>query len=247
MGAGTAAAGTAALAQLLPAGTWLPPVRRALAPSLCGPNSPGAVALSFDDGPDPVSTPLFLAELDRLQVRATFFCVGERARGQPQMVREIAARGHQVAVHGWWHRNQLLRPGGVHGQLRRAAELIADLAGTPPLWYRPPYGVLSGEGLLAAKRLGLRPVLWTVWAKDWTADATPERVLATARDGLIAGATILLHDTDAFAVPGCWRATLGALPDIVEECRGQGLAVGTLGAGASTGRGQAGSSGSGGS
>lgn len=214
--------------QVLPAATWLPPVRRALAPALLARGPADRVALTFDDGPDPVSTPLFLAELERLDARATFFCVGERADRHPALVREIVAQGHEVAVHGWQHRNQLLRPGGLHGQLRRARDLLGELAGQGPRWYRPPYGVLTGEGLLAARRTGLRPVLWSRWARDWTADATAETVLRRSRGGPIGGATILLHDTDAYAQPGSWRATLGALPGIIASCRARGLAVGSL-------------------
>lgn len=216
------------LAQVLPAATWLPPVRRVLAPGLCGPGATDHLALTFDDGPDPRSTPYYLDALDDLGVRATFFCVGERARRNPRLVREAAARGHEVAVHGWRHRNQLLHPGPVHAQIRDARDLLAELSGSVPTWYRPPYGVLAGQGVLAATRLGLRPVLWSQWAKDWTANLTAEQVFRTVRPGLVGGATILLHDTDAYAQPDCWRATLGALPSIILFCRESGLRVGPL-------------------
>ena len=222
-------AGAAALAfEVLPAGSWLPAVRRRVAPALLGRVPRDALALTFDDGPAPESTPLFLAELDRLDVRATFFCVGEMARRHPALVREIDERGHRIGVHGWLHRNQLLRPGGVHGQLRRARDLIGELSGQDPGWYRPPYGVLSGEGLLAARALGLRPVLWSRWGKDWRADATADTVYARVCGGLVGGATILLHDADTYAQPGSWRAALGALDPIVGRCRELGLQVGGL-------------------
>ncbi|QDQ98668.1 polysaccharide deacetylase family protein [Tomitella fengzijianii] len=222
--------GAVAAAHVLPAGTWLPPVRRAIAPSLCGPGAADHVALTFDDGPDSASTPYFLDALDALGVRATFFCVGEQVRRHPRVAREAAQRGHEIACHGWCHRNQLLRPGPVGAELRAARDLISDVTGRPPRWYRPPYGVLTGQGVLAARRARLTPVLWSVWAKDWTAGVTAGDVLRVVGPGLRGGATILLHDTDAYAQPGSWRATLAALPRIVGACRAQGLRVGPLGA-----------------
>ncbi|MGW2313832.1 polysaccharide deacetylase family protein, partial [Actinomadura luteofluorescens] len=106
--------------------------------------------------------------------------------------------------------------------------LIEDVCGATPAWYRPPYGVLSVEALLAAHRDNLRPVLWTAWGKDWTASATPRSVLAELAPGLDGGATLLLHDSDATSAPGAWKASLGALPGVVATCRATGLTVGPL-------------------
>ncbi|MEU6036778.1 polysaccharide deacetylase family protein [Actinomadura sp. NPDC047616] len=211
-----------------PAASWLPVVRRRL-PGLAGVGHAGHVALTFDDGPDPRSTPLFLDELRRLGCRATFFLLGDMLRRHPELGRRIAAEGHEVAVHGWGHRNSLVtRPGRVTAEIARAADLVAAVTGTEPVWYRPPYGVLSAEALAAARRRGLRPVLWTAWGKDWTRTATPASVLATLAPGLRGGATVLLHDSDCTSAPGSWRAALGALPDVVARCADLGLRVGPL-------------------
>jgi peptidoglycan-N-acetylglucosamine deacetylase len=211
-----------------PAATWLPIVRRRL-PGVSGTGRADHVALTFDDGPDPWSTPLFLAELDRLGCRATFFVVGETLARHPALGRRIVAEGHEVAVHGWRHRNALLtRPGRVTGEIGRAADLVATVTGTEPAWYRPPYGVLSAEALTAARHRGLRPVLWTTWGRDWTRSADPASVLATLAPGLRGGATVLLHDCDHTSARGAWRSALGALPGLVTRCRRLGLAVGPL-------------------
>ncbi|MFI7030287.1 polysaccharide deacetylase family protein [Microbispora rosea] len=213
-----------------PGATWLPPVRRLL-PSLAGEGDPGHVALTFDDGPDPRSTPLFLDELDRLGCRATFFLLGEMLGRHPEVGRSIARAGHEVAVHGWRHDNALLtRPGRVAAEMGRAARLVAAVTGTRPTWYRPPYGVLSAEALLAARWHGLRPVLWTAWGEDWTHRATPGSVLRTLEPGLRGGATLLLHDCDHTSAPGSWHSALGALAAVVARCRAAGLRVGPLGA-----------------
>ncbi|MEU8123845.1 polysaccharide deacetylase family protein [Spirillospora sp. NPDC049024] len=218
----------ALLAHALPAATWLPPLRR-LTPRLAGRGGARHVALTLDDGPDARSTPLFLDELARLGCDATFFVLGTMLQRSPALGRRIVADGHEIAVHGWHHDNPLrTRPGRVAAEMRRTVRLIEDVCGVSPAWYRPPYGVLSAEALVAARRAGLRPVLWTAWGKDWTASATPRSVLAALSPGLVGGATLLLHDSDATSAPGAWRASLGALPDVVATCRATGLAVGPL-------------------
>lgn len=215
-----------ALVHAGPGATWLPVVRRRL-PGLSGVGDPGHVALTFDDGPDPASTPRFLDELARLGCHATFFVLGELLERHRGLGRAIVAEGHEIAVHGWRHRNALLaRPGLVTAEVRRAAGLAREVG--EPLWYRPPYGVFSAEALAAARLCGLRPVLWTAWGRDWTATATPASVLATLSPGLRGGATLLLHDCDHTSAPSAWRSTLGALPELLARCRGQGLRVGPL-------------------
>ncbi|MBP2704032.1 polysaccharide deacetylase family protein [Microbispora sp. RL4-1S] len=219
----------AALLHAGPGAAWLPVVRRRL-PRLAGLGAPGHVALTFDDGPDPRSTPLFLDELDRLGCRATFFLLGEMLERHPEVGRDVVLAGHEVAVHGWGHGNALLAPPGrVTAEVGRAARLVRAVTGLRPVWYRPPYGVLSAETLFAARRHGLRPVLWTAWGRDWTARATPESVMATLAPGLRGGATLLLHDCDHTSAPGSWRSALGALAPVVDLCRRAGLRVGPLG------------------
>jgi peptidoglycan/xylan/chitin deacetylase (PgdA/CDA1 family) len=139
------------------------------------------------------------------------------------------AEGHEIAVHGWRHRNALLtRPGRVTREIARAADLVTAVTGAEPAWYRPPYGVLSAEALVAARVRGLRPVLWTAWGRDWTGAASPASVVATLGPGLRGGATLLLHDSDHTCAPAAWRSALGALPEIVARCRALGLSVGPL-------------------
>ncbi|GAA4594695.1 polysaccharide deacetylase family protein [Planotetraspora phitsanulokensis] len=220
--------GGAALLHAGPGATWLPAVRR-LTPGLAGEGTPGHVALTFDDGPDPRSTPRFLDELDRLGCRATFFVLGEMLERHPGVARRVAEAGHEIGVHGWHHRNALMTPPGrVTAEMGRAASLVGEVTGVRPVWYRPPYGVLSAETLIAARWWGLRPVLWTVWGRDWTERATPESVLASIAPGLRGGATILLHDSDCTSAPGAWRSALGALGQLVDHCRSAGLRVGPL-------------------
>ncbi|MEU6807805.1 polysaccharide deacetylase family protein [Streptomyces sp. NPDC046831] len=218
-----------AAAHVVPAATWLPGLRHRFFPGLAGAGSPDHVALTFDDGPDPASTPYFLDALDRVGARATFFVLGEHVVRHPALLRETALRGHEVAVHGWTHdRPWLPSPGRDAADVARAARAVYDITGRRPRWYRPPYGILTAGRWLAARRAGLRPVLWTAWGRDWTADATPGSVRSLIVADLRGGGTVLLHDSDRVSAAGSWRSALGALPDIVTGCRDAGLSVGPL-------------------
>jgi peptidoglycan/xylan/chitin deacetylase (PgdA/CDA1 family) len=121
----------------------------------------------------------------------------------------VAAAGHDVGLHGDEHRNLLFRgPLSTAADLRRGFDALGEAIGSPPKWFRPPYGVLTAEALVTARRLGLRSVLWTAWGRDWRAEATAESIVADVRKGLHPGGTVLLHDTSE---SGSWRATLRAL------------------------------------
>jgi peptidoglycan-N-acetylglucosamine deacetylase len=228
--AGAAAAAGIAVAQAGPGITGLGPVRRLLFPRLAGQGDPGHVALTFDDGPDPAATPRFAQVLADRQVTATFFLLGEMVSRAPGLAVDLAAAGHEIGVHGWEHRYLPARgPRAAFDDIRRATELIASATGTRPLLFRPPYGVLSGPALLAARKLGLTPVLWGAWGREWSPGATPASVYANLTAHLRGGVTVLLHDSDCTSPPGSWRAALGALPLLLDECRRRGLAVGPAG------------------
>ena len=188
------------------------------------------MALTFDDGPDPAATPLFLDLLRERGVRATFFLLGTQVSKSPRLAADIADAGHEIGVHGWRHRYLPLRgPMATYDDLASAKEIITAASGVTPWLYRPPYGVLSTAGLVAARRLDLTPVLWSTWGKEWTPGSTPASVHATLSGGLAGGSTVLLHDSDCTSPPGSWRSALGALPLLLDECERRGLRVGPLG------------------
>ena len=226
LGAAAALLGTAYAAPALAA---IGPVRRALLPALSGIGDPGHVALTFDDGPHPDATPDLLRLLDGAGVRATFFLLGRMVDEHPAVARSIAGSGHEIAVHGYEHRLLLDRtPRAVRDDLTRAVDSITGVTGATPRWWRPPYGVATAPALLEARRLGLRPVLWTCWGRDWTASCTADSVYRAVLRRLDGGGTILLHDSDYAAAPKCWLAMLAALPAILTTCGARGLQVGPL-------------------
>jgi peptidoglycan-N-acetylglucosamine deacetylase len=230
LGTALLAAGVVAVGHGAPGLTAIGPVRRALFPRLTGLGRPGHVALTFDDGPDPGYTPQVLAALDRAQVRATFFMLGPMVQANRGLAADVAAAGHEIGVHGWEHRYATLRgPRALLDDLARASAVLAEATGTVPRLYRPPYGVLSAGALAAARRLGLRPILWSCWGREWAPGATPGSVQATLSQTLGGGATVLLHDSSCTSPPGAAGAALGALPWLFHECGRRGLSVGPLG------------------
>ncbi|MCU1622152.1 MAG: polysaccharide deacetylase family protein [Frankiales bacterium] len=220
----------AAAVQAAPLATFVP-VGKRFAPGLNGRGRDGHVALTFDDGPDAQSTPRFLDALAALDVRATFFLLGEMCLRYPDVARRIVDEGHEVAVHSWDHRNHLRNLPGrrTADQLARTADLIEVQTGVRPAYFRPPYGALTTADLVVARQLGLRTVLWTAWGQDWQRGLAPSDVVDEVLRGDLDGGTVLLHDSDCTSEPGSWRATLGALPTLVERLHGQGLEVGTVG------------------
>jgi peptidoglycan/xylan/chitin deacetylase (PgdA/CDA1 family) len=200
-----------------------------LLPNLSGVGRAGHVALTFDDGPDPRSTPRVLDELDRLGWRATFFCLGSQAARSPGLVTELVARGHEVGLHGYEHRSHMRRPAApVVDDVLRSSDLLGELTGSSPRWLRPPYGALSLSSIAAARRCGLQLILWTTWGLDWEPGATGSSVAHHIRSTWWRGPTVLLHDSDLTSARGSWRATLEALPLLHQTWSEDGLEVGPL-------------------
>ena len=222
-------AGAAAFVHLVPGVVAWRSARCRVFPRLSGVGSTGHVALTFDDGPDPASTPQILDELDRQGWKATFFCLGSQVRRSPGLAQELVARGHEVAVHGDDHRSHLLRsPRATVDDVVKAKDCIQEVTGTRCRWFRPPYGGVALPSLLAGTRSGLQMVLWTTWGVDWREDSTGESVAANVGRTFHPGATVLLHDSDITSAPGSWRSALDAIPRLAERWNEAGLVVGTL-------------------
>lgn len=229
---GIVAGGAAAAAA--PAVAALQPVRRALTPRvlpdrLSGISPAHHVAVTFDDGPDPASTPAFLELLAAYDVRATFFLLGRYAAREPALVRRMAEAGHELAVHGWTHRCVArVGPRRLLVDLQATRRVIEERSGTQVRWYRPPYGVLTTPALVAARAAGLHTVLWSDWGVDWRRGRTPAQVITTLTRGLRPGATVLLHDTDRTSAPGSWRTTLAATEQLLDLLAARRLPAGPL-------------------
>ncbi len=177
----------------------------------------GEIAITIDDGPDPVVTPAVLDLLDHYGVKATFFCIGERARRYPDLCREIADRGHAVENHSMHHRYYfaLLLLWDCYSELAAAQEILTSITGTRPSFFRAPAGLRNPLLDPVLSRLGLQLASWTRRGFD-TAEKNPEVVLAKLLDGLKAGDILLLHDGNAARTVTGVPVILEVLPPLLD-------------------------------
>lgn len=193
-----------------------------------GPTTRGEIALTFDDGPSPKTTPQVLSELAKAGMRATFFLVGRKAEAHPGLVREIAAAGHELGLHGFEHdRLFSLRSGGrVAEDIRRTQAAIARAGVPEPTLFRPPIGFLSHLTVNGARRTGVTLVGCSARAFDGFASANVAAVTQRLTRALEPGALIAMHDAaehDDY-VP----ASIAALPRVLQALRERALQPVTL-------------------
>lgn len=188
-----------------------------------GPTGEKAVALTFDDGPDPRFTPQVLEVLARYKVRATFFVVGEQAERYPDLIREQAAQGHELANHTYSH-PELTRISlpEVFEEIQKNQLTLLRITGASPAFFRPPKKLYNGEIIKLADKIGLPTVLWTVCIENRsvrTPEAMARRVVEHARKGGI----ILGHDGRLDR-----QKTVDSLPAIIEGYQKKGYKFVTL-------------------
>ena len=189
----------------------------------------GEIALTIDDGPDPEVTPAVLDRLDRLQLRATFFCIGEKARRHPALCREIVARGHDVQNHSERHRHNfsLLGPRGILRELQAAQASLAGVTGRQPRFFRAPAGLRNPFLGPVLDRMGLQLAAWTRRGYDTRngdAAAVGRRLLAALRPGAI----LLMHDGNCARGPAGVPVILDVLPVLAAQASAAGLHFVTL-------------------
>jgi len=178
-----------------------------------GPRDAPLISLTFDDGPDPNTTPRLLALLERAGVRATFFVLGERAERYPELIDAIRKEGHEIASHGRSHHPLLLFFPPFEWR-----QIAYHPGGLP--YYRPPHGLHTPFTRLFAALTGKQVALWDLESRDWTnahADALVERMLEYAAPGSV----VLLHEGR--------ETTLQLLPKLIEGLRQSGYRLVPMG------------------
>jgi peptidoglycan/xylan/chitin deacetylase (PgdA/CDA1 family) len=176
------------------------PGSRIFGRALIAPKRAGELALTFDDGPNPVWTPRLLEVLARHEVKATFFMVGRVAEQQPELVRQVAAAGHLIGIHSWSHPNLAVTAAAqVREELARSRQALEEITGGPIRYFRPPFGARRPYVLRVAREMGLTPVLWNAMTTDWKEPSTDKIVerLAKKIDRLERrgwATNIVLHD-----------------------------------------------------
>lgn len=184
-----------ALVGLAPRSHWIGPNWTQLPAAATARNE---IALTIDDGPDPVVTPQVLELLARYGVQATFFVIGARAERYPDVCREIVRRGHAIENHSQRHCHNFSFLGmrGITRELQAAQATLTALTGQRPLFFRAPAGFRNPFLDPVLTRLGLQLVSWSVRGFD-TRVSNSEKVKRKLLAGLRPGAIVLLHDGNA--------------------------------------------------
>lgn len=198
-------------------------------PTLRHTSSPKALALTFDDGPNPAVTPRLLDLFDRHSVRATFFLIGRFVRACPDLVRETAARGHLLGNHTETHPQLTFQSRArLREELVRCQEAIAAATGNdPPGWMRPPGGRRSPMLNSEVRRAGLRGVvMWSLSSRDWKSQPflrLVQRLSLVARAHGSQGDIVLFHDGSSRTLNGDRHNTVAALEYWLPRWRDNGL------------------------
>ena len=186
------------------------------------------LALTFDDGPDPVHTPRLLDLLAQAGATATFFPIAPRAAAQREIVARLRDEGHAVGLHCDAHvRHRSRDRAWCERDTDLALTRLRELRVRPTLW-RTPWGELAPWTQQVAGQRGLRLVGWDVDTHDWRGDTSAEMFAAT-RSSLVPGAVVLAHDGLG---PGARRATVGETIDytarVLEHAASHEMAVRAL-------------------
>ena len=178
------------------------------------------LALTFDDGPDPVYTPRLLDALKRYDAKATFFVVGSHAEQNPELIRRMHEEGHAIGIHNYVHRsNWIMSPWTVKRHILRTSEIIEGITGTKPLYYRPPWGIVNVFDFAQLRTMNI--VLWTKMFGDWKKKVGTDNLYRKMRENLYPGQVFLLHDRgDTFGADEEAPAhTIAAVERILEDGR----------------------------
>jgi peptidoglycan-N-acetylglucosamine deacetylase len=195
-----------------------------------GPKGRPELALTFDDGPNPRTTPRVLEELQRTGVKATFFVVGRKAAEHPQLVRELVSAGHLVGLHGYEHDRLFSLRGARHveADIRRTQDVLLRAGAPLPTLFRPPIGFVSHFTVGGARRAGVTLVGCSARAFDGFANASPEKVAEHLIRRVGPGALLAMHD--AAEHDGYVPASLEALPRVLAVIKERSLTPVTLAA-----------------
>jgi peptidoglycan-N-acetylglucosamine deacetylase len=183
-----------------------------------------AVALTFDDGPHPKTTPILLDALARAGAKATFFLVAERTRAYPELAKRIADEGHGIGVHGLRHRTMVLQSAKeIERDLAEAQQVIEEVAGKPlgVRLLRPPYGFKTLTLCRTVQRLGWTLISWSNDPRDYDPISADE-LTRRAANRLVPRDIVLLHERPETA------RTNDALPALLRIGQQRGLSFVSL-------------------
>jgi peptidoglycan/xylan/chitin deacetylase (PgdA/CDA1 family) len=183
------------------------------------------IAFTFDDGPNPLYTPQLLDLLKMNHVKATFFVLGSKAEKYPELIKRMQAEGHLVGIHNYEHKsNWAMDPWTIRRQLRKSAAIVEKITGERPIYYRPPWGLLTLFDFLFMKQYKF--ILWSVMAEDWRSRGGSEKIEKKLLRDIKPGDIILLHDCGKTfgADEDAPENTINALKTVFKEVQSRGMA-----------------------
>ena len=137
--------------------------------TLIAPRRPRELALTYDDGPNPAWTLRLLDILAEHNVRATFFMMGSFVKAERDLARRVFEAGHLIGNHTWSHpKLSAVSNAKVLEELTRTNDILSEIIGKPPAFFRPPFGARRPYVLKLARQLGLVPVTWNAMTSDWS-------------------------------------------------------------------------------
>ena len=182
------------------------------------------IALTFDDGPDPKFTPAILEKLAKYGVKATFFLLGENTEKWPDIAQRIVAEGHVVANHSYTHpKSSTISLADFQSEIGMSDELLNQLVGYRPRFFRPPYGDINEEQLAWLTSEGMITVQWSVDTNDWRGLAGAE-IAKTVGANAYPGSIVLQHNADGVPLQG----TVDSLDLFIPQLKDKGVRFVTL-------------------
>lgn len=176
------------------------------------------VYLTFDDGPDPASTPWLLELLASHGVVATFFLIGSQATRNEDLVQEICRAGHSIGNHSWNHWPLPVLPvSRLETEIDRTNRLLAEITGVSPSLFRAPYGILDARAAACLRERDMQAVYWGAVPEDWQAPGA-EAVVRRVMRHLDEESVIVLHEQSLLA-----RQTVAAAKEIICKASEMGL------------------------
>lgn len=180
------------------------------------------ILITFDDAPNPATTPQLLKQLNKLNIRAVFFCIGRNAGNAPELMKEIVAEEHLIANHSYSHGNMRnLNTQEQANEILRTEETIFKITGEKTTYFRPPYGKFNRALLRTVKNIDYKMVLWSLLTYDYKND---KDIFNRSLKHLKKNSLIVMHDH-----PKCSETVHAGLQKLIDEVYRNNFSIGVPG------------------
>lgn len=179
------------------------------------------VVFTFDDGPDPETTPMILEQLRAQNIKACFFVIGKKAEKHHELIRAIEKDGHIIGNHSYDHHVGMgfFPKQKLSADIEKCSKIVKDITGKTPTFFRPPFGVTNPRYGYALKKLNLMSIGWSGRSFD-TISSNKDALIARVKKHVKPGTILLFHDDQ--------KITVEALPEIIHYCKEKGIKIVSL-------------------